>query len=95
MYPFNGEIPTARSTAVHVCDGVRAVSDLWQLQGALARAWRGAAREEEGVRPFVSADRKDRPTAGYIRNVYGRTDSSGHHLVRRGSLGHVHAYVRM
>ena len=35
-----------------MCDGVQAVSDLYELQGALVRSWHGAAREAEGVQPF-------------------------------------------
>ena len=47
----DGKLPTARSAAVHVCNaGWReAVSDLCELQGALVRAWRGAAKEAEVV----------------------------------------------
>ena len=44
------KVLTARSAAVHVCNGWReAVSDLCELQGALVRAWRGAAKEAEVV----------------------------------------------
>ena len=71
---------------------VQAVSDLCQLQSALVRSWRGTAREVEGLRPFVSADRKDKPMAGYRRNVYGWTDSTDDHLVRQGLWD---MYVRM
>ena len=38
--------------AAHVCYGVQAVPDLYELQGALVRSWHGAAREAEGVRVF-------------------------------------------
>ena len=38
--------------AAHACDGVQAVSDLYEPQGALVRSWHGAAREAEGVQPF-------------------------------------------
>ena len=33
-------------------DGVQAVSDLYQLQGALVWSWHGAAQESEGMQPF-------------------------------------------
>ena len=47
----DGKLPTARSAAVHVCNGWReAVSDLCELQGALVRAWRRAAKEAEVIR---------------------------------------------
>ena len=46
----DGKLPTARSAAVHVCNGCwEAVSDLCELQGALVRAWRGAVKEAEVV----------------------------------------------
>ena len=45
----NGKLPTARSAAVHVCDERKAVFELCELQDALVRSWRGAAREAEGI----------------------------------------------
>ena len=46
----DGKVPTARSFAVHVCDGWKeAVSDLCELQGALVWSWREAAMEVKGV----------------------------------------------
>ena len=82
----DGKVPTARSFAVHVCDGWKeAVSDLCELQGALVRSWSEAAMEVKGV--------WEGPTfkmtlADYIRRtVSGRTDLTSEHLVRRGSLG--------
>ena len=47
-----GNYPLHIPAAAHVSDGVQAVSDLYELQGALVRSWHGAAREAEGVQPF-------------------------------------------
>ena len=45
------------------------VSDLCQLQGALVRAWRGAARKVDGVRPFQKRA-YERRTIGWLQSYW-------------------------
>ena len=50
-----GNYPLHVPAAAHVCDGVQAVSGLYELQGALVSSWHGAAREADGVQPFKNS----------------------------------------